>query len=477
MPRTFAAYDSIRNDSLSESLSPLSPRITRREWIRIGGIGLGGLSLPGLIAADSARSSLGDPIRAGKAKAAIILFLNGGPSQLDMWDLKPDAPEEIRGTFRPIATSTPGVLISEGLPRTARLSDKYSIIRSLCHEDADHPTAAYWMMIGSPIGRRGGADVTMNRVDRPHPGSVVAKLRGSIGGMPPFVLVPEAISPIGVERPGQFAGFLGPAYDPWRIVGDPIHARFHVGALSLPEGVGVERLADRRGLLAALDACSKALADSPSAVTLDSAQARAFDLITSSRVQKALDLSAESSETHDRYGRTIFGQSTLLARRLIESGVRLVHVNWVRHDDGPGGQGYDTHRNHLSFCKSDLFPPTDAAFGSLIEDLSDRGLLDETLVVLMGEFGRTPRFNKDGGRDHWPRCFSAILAGGGVRGGYVHGASDRIGASATRDPATPADLIATLYHALGVDHHAWLRDLQNRPLRIAEGEPIADLMT
>ena len=460
---------------MERSLSSCST-ITRRELIRIGGLGLGGLSLPALLAADV---SQGDPKRSvglGRAKAAIVLFLNGGPSHLDMWDIKPDAPAEIRGTFKPIATNVPEISIGDGMPRMARLADKYSIVRSLHHEDADHPTAAYWMMVGAPIERRGGAEVTMNRADRPHPGSVLAKSKGTIGGMPAFVLVPEAISPIGVERPGQYAGFLGPGFDPWRIVGDPLKAKFHVGALSLPEGVGPGRLADRRGLLAELDACSRAVDGSAATVSLDSAHARAFDLITSTRVRSALDLSAESASTHDRYSRTIFGQSTLLARRLIESGVRLVHVNWVRHDNGPGGQGYDTHRDHLAFCKSDLFPPTDAAFSSLIEDLSDRGLLDETLVVMMGEFGRTPRFNKDGGRDHWPRCFSAVVAGGGVRGGYVHGASDRIGASVLRDAVTPADLIATLYHALGVDPHDWLRDLQNRPLRLAAGEPIERLL-
>ena len=202
---------------------------------------------------------------------------------------------------------------------------------------------------------------------------------------------------------------------------------------------------------------------------MDEFQARAFDLLSSTAAQHAFDIAAEPAATRDRYGRHAFGQSTLLARRMVEAGVRLVHVNWVRHDNGKGGQGYDTHGKHLDLAKDDLLPPTDAAFSSLIEDLDARGLLDETLVVMMGEFGRTPRFNDAAGRDHWPHCFSVVMAGGGIKGGRVHGASDRIAAYPAADPVTPEDLLATLYHRLGVDPHALIHDQQDRPFPLADG--------
>ncbi len=203
---------------------------------------------------------------------------------------------------------------------------------------------------------------------------------------------------------------------------------------------------------------------------------RAFDLIASSAAQRAFDLKAEPDSVRDRYGRHVFGQSVLLARRMVEAGVRLVHVNWVRHDNGKGGQGYDSHRNHLEWAQNELLPPTDAAFASLVEDLDERGLLDETLVIMMGEFGRTPRFNNAGGRDHWPQCFSVVLAGGGIRGGRVHGASDKAAAYPASDPVTPGDLIATLYHCLGVDPRTLIHDFQDRPYVLADGEPLATLL-
>jgi uncharacterized protein (DUF1501 family) len=203
---------------------------------------------------------------------------------------------------------------------------------------------------------------------------------------------------------------------------------------------------------------------------------RAFDLLSSPAAQRAFDINAEPARTRDRYGRHVFGQSVLLARRLVEAGVRLVHVNWVRHDNAKGGQGYDSHRDHLNWAKTELLPPTDAAFAALLEDLTERGLLEETLLIMMGEFGRTPRFNPSGGRDHWPSCFSVVLAGGGVKGGRLHGASDRIGAYPTSSPVTPQDLMATLYHSLGVDPHTIIYDLQHRPYVLVEGSPLHSLL-
>lgn len=442
--------------------------MTRREALRVGAIGLGGLSLPSLLRAA--------PVH-GRAKSVIVLFLSGGPSHLDMWDLKPEAPEEIRGTFRPIDTNVPGIRISEHMPRMARLADKWAVIRSMAHSTANHPVASYWMMVGSVIQRNINQRAEMSREDRPHPGSVLAKMRGAAPGMPAFVMAPEAISPVGPERPGQHAGFLGAAYDPYRVNSDPNLPDYSPGALRLRAELSSVRLEGRRGLLTAIGQQTRYLEQTAAAATLDPYYTRAFDLVASPAAQRAFDVTAEPAKVRDRYGRHIFGQSVLLARRLVEAGVRLVHVNWVRHDNGKGGQGYDSHRDHLNWSKKELLPPTDAAFSSLIEDLADRGLLDETLVIVMGEFGRTPRFNKAGGRDHWPSCFSVALAGGGIRGGQVYGASDKIGAYPTANPFRPQDLTATLYQCLGINPHSLIHDQLHRPYALAEGEPVHALLS
>jgi hypothetical protein len=440
--------------------------------LRIGALGLGGLTLPGLFRLEQATAAP----RSAKAKSVILLFLSGGPSQLDMFDLKPQAPEEIRGTFKPIATNVPGIQVSEHLPCMARLADKYAVIRSMTHNNANHPAAAYWMMVGSPMTRNAPQVVSMSREDRPHPGSVAAKLLGSPPSMPAFVMVPEAISPVGPERPGQYAGFLGAAYDPYRVNSDPNLADYSPGSLGPRTEMTVTRLAERRGLLRSVSAQARHLEQTAAAQVLDPYYVKAFDLISSPAAQRAFDISSEPDRTRARYGRHTFGQSVLLARRLVEAGVRLVHVNWVRHDKGKGGQGYDSHRDHLGWCKQELLPPTDAAFASLIEDLADRGLLEQTLVVMLGEFGRTPRFNKDGGRDHWPSCFSVVVAGGGVRGGQVYGASDKIAAQPVSNPVAPQDLIATMYHCLGIDPHTTICDLLHRPLILVEGKPVRGLL-
>jgi hypothetical protein len=447
--------------------------LTRRELVRAGALGLSGLALPKLL---QLQEAAGSPGQKASARCVILLFLSGGPAQLDTFDLKPDAPAEIRGTFQPVATNVAGVRICEHLPRLTRLADKYAIVRSMAHNDANHPAASYWMMIGSPIGRRAPQNVTMSREDRPHPGSAAAKLLGLRPGLPAFVMVPEAISPVGPERPGQHAGFLGAAYDPYRVNSDPNLPDYAPGNLDPRKDVPPTRLDQRRSLLAALDQQARHLDKSATKQVLDPYYSKAFDLISSPAAQRAFDLSMEPARTRDRYGRHVFGQSVLLARRLVEAGVRLVHVNWVRHDNAKGGQGYDSHRNHLEWSKTELLPPTDAAIASLLEDLSDRGLLKETLVIVMGEFGRTPRFNKEGGRDHWPACFSVLLAGGGVHGSQVYGASDKIAAYPTANPVSPQDLIATLYHCLGIDPHTTLYDLQHRPFALADGNPVRGLL-
>jgi len=446
--------------------------LSRRELLRVGALGVGGLTMPTLLQLEAA--AVARPAR-GSRRSVIILYLSGGPSQLDTFDLKPEAPEEIRGTFRPVATNVSGIHICEHLPRLSRVMDKCAIIRSMQHSNGNHPAATYWMMVGSPMTRPAPQGVTMSREDRPHPGSAAAKFLPAPTDVPAFVMVPEAVSPVGPERPGQHAGFLGAAYDPYRVNSDPNSPEYSAGSLNLTRDVSVDRLGERRALLDHLGQQVRFLDRSAVARTLNPYYVRAFDLISAPAAQRAFDVNAESATTRDRFGRHIFGQSVLLARRLVEAGVRLVHVNWVRHDNARGGQGYDSHRDHLNWSRTELMPPTDAALASLIEDLHERGLLQETLIVALGEFGRTPRFNANGGRDHWPNCFSVLLAGGGIRGGQVHGASDRMAAYPIETPVTPQDLIATIYHHLGIDPQTIVHDLQSRPFPLVDGEVLETL--
>ena len=440
--------------------------MTRREWLRVGTLGACTLTLPNLLQLEASAP------RRARARSVIMLFLNGGPSHLDMWDLKPDAPEEIRGTFRPASTRVPGIQISEHMPMISQVMDKCAIIRSMQHATGSHPAAAYWMMVGSPIARLAPQVATMSREDRPHPGAAAGQLLPPSSRMPAWVMVPEAISPVGPERPGQHAGFLGAACDPYRVNSDPNSDSYTPGSLAPNQDMNNQRLDARRALLREVSQHARFLDDTAPAQTLDPYYTRAFDLVSSPATQRAFDISAEPARMRDRYGRHIFGQSALLARRLVEAGVRLVQVNWVRHDMGAGLQGYDSHRDHLNWARTELLPPTDRAVGALIADLAERNRLDDTLVVVMGEFGRTPRFNTLGGRDHWPNCFSMMLAGGGIRGGQVVGASDRIGAYPTTPPVTPQEVTATLYDLLGIDPHTTIYDLQRRPLALVEGQPL-----
>ncbi len=455
--------------------------MTRREVLRVGSLGWGALTLPGLLRSSEAAGGESASRLAPRARSVIILYLSGGPSQLDMWDMKPAAPEEIRGTFQPVMTSVPGIHVCEHMPRMARLADKYAIIRSMSHHEGDHLRAGYCAMTGGSLQRPVVQASGMSRDDRPHLGAALAKFLESSSTLPPFVMIPEFISPVGVPRPGQHAGFLGAEFDPYLVNSDPNLPSYSPGELRLASNLSPARLSQRRSLLATLEQRGRSLDETPAGRNLAPYYSRAFDLISSPAAQRAFDISSEPERTRDRYGRTDFGQSTLVARRLIEAGVRLVQVNFVRHDRGKGGQGYDSHSTpprppHLTWAKTALLPPTDSAFSALIEDLSDRGLLDETLVIMMGEFGRTPRFNQYGGRDHWPQCYSAVLAGGGVRRGHVFGASDRIAATVVRDPVSPEDLLATVYRLVGIDPQRTIHDLQGRPFPLVGGRPVEGLL-
>ena len=456
--------------------------ISRRGALYVGA-GAFGLTLPAILRAERESKTTEAPARRvakPRAKSVVILYLNGGPSQLDMWDMKPDAPREIRGSFRPIPTTVPGTQVSEHMPRMAKLAHKFTIVRTMSHDETDHLRAGHWVMTGGRITRPLTAFSGMERVDRPHAGSIVSRFRPS-PGLPPFVVLPEFVSPRGVPRPGQHGGFLGGRFDPYAIESDPNLAGYDPGPIASPNHTAAPRLARRRTLLDSLEHVSP-LSETGAGSEIATYRERALDLITSGGARRAFDLSEETGATRERYGRHIFGQSTLVARRLVESGVRLVQVNFVRRDNGRGGQGYDSHSApgyppHLPWAKKELLPPTDLAFAALVEDLDERGLLDETLVVMMGEFGRTPRFNANGGRDHWPDCYSLVLAGAGVRGGYLHGESDSTASKPITTPVSPEDLLATVYHALGLDHRAEIHDLQGRPYVVVDGEPVHELFS
>jgi hypothetical protein len=448
-------------------------RYSRRQALRLG-VGALGLTLPAMLRGEArAQATAQTPPR---AKSVVILYLSGGPSQLDTWDMKPDAPREIRGSFSPIPTNVPGTHICEHFPRMAQLADRYTIVRSMTHDEGDHLRAGHYVMTGGRMNRPAVILTGMKRSDRPHCGSVVAS-RLAHTQAPPFVTVPEFVSPRGVPRPGQHGGFLGGGVDPYLIHSDPNLSEYHPGPIADAEAAVPGRLGLRRSLLEALDGGTSF----PTPQEFESFRNRALSMMSSPQARDAFYLAGETQKTRDRYGRHTFGQSTLIARRLIEAGVRLVQVNFVRHDNQITGQGYDSHSvppspPHLPWCRDALFPPTDRAFAALVEDLEERGLLDETLVVLMGEFGRTPRFNKDAGRDHWPDCYSLVLAGGGVAPGGVYGASDNIAGAVTRDPVSPEDLIATVYRLLGIDHQDTMVDLGGRPHVLVDGKPVLGLL-
>ena len=430
-----------------------------------------GLTLPQLLLPGAAGAAA-----TGTAKSCIWIFLSGGPSQYETFDPKPDAPLEYRGTFKPIRTNVAGIDICEHLPLLAKQAHRYALIRSTTHTEPNHPAGCYWMMTGYQYPRNTSLSAALSREDRPHVGSVLARVHPTERrGLPSFVTLPEQIQPNGPIRSGQHAGFLGAAYDPMVVHSDPSAPDFKPGELTVSEGLTGERLIRRRALLQQTNLLT-AIENPDAEPALQPQYVKAFDLLTGGAAGRAFDLTQETLPTKERYGRNVFGQSVLLARRLVESGVRLVAVNWVRHDDGAGGQGWDTHEKHLQWSKDELLPPTDRAVASLLDDLDQRGLLDETLVVVTGEFGRTPKFNKDGGRDHWPNVFSTLVAGGGIRGGQVYGASTPDGAHVASDPVRPADLAATLYHCLGVDPRTEILDPQNRPFPISDGEVLKRLL-
>lgn len=414
----------------------------RRDFLKLGMCGLGALSLPQLVRAQK---------NAGKDTSLIFVWLAGGPPQMDTYDMKPDAPAEIRGEFKPIASNVPGIQVCELMPKTASVMDRICVLRSVTSVDlGSHERSSRYLQTGV---------LPVPNMDFASFGSVFVKEKRFKGEMPPYVGV---LKP--VER-GWGGGFLGPNYDPF-LAGDPNEKNYRVRDLLPPLGVSLDRLGRRREILQEFNSAWRAVDTEAKLNSYDPAVEQAYNMVFSEKVVKAFDIHQEPGKLRDAYGRTQIGQGLLMARRLVESGVKAVSV-WMG--------GWDTHAKNFESLKTKLLPPLDQGFGMLIEDLSARGLLDNTLVVQIGEFGRTPQVNKDAGRDHWPKAFSVALAGGGIKGGQLIGATDKHAAEVTDRPITVEDLSATVFTSLGVDLHRVNHTPEGRPIAIVNGgKPVTE---
>jgi hypothetical protein len=439
--------------------------------LQIGAIGALNLALPQVLAAGERLARSGS---AAGADSCILVFLNGGPSHLDMWDMKPGLPQEMRSTFQPIATSVPGTQVCEHLPGLARLMHHCTLVRSVHHDQVAHAPAVYTALTGIPSNVRAGI-VGAKPTDHPAIGSVVGRFRPPASHVPPYVLMPylTAEGAGGPPQPGFLGGWLGKTHDPFLVLrGGQDPDGLNLPALAPGTELTTERVGGRRQLLAGLNQTGPVRAGQ--AGEMERLQARACDLLTSSAAQRAFQLDREAPRLRDAYGRNVYGQSLLLARRLVEAGTRLACISWAPDANAT----WDTHGQNFTKLKDQLLPPFDTAFSTLLTDLVDRGLLERTLVVVMGEIGRTPKINNGAGRDHWEFCYTVLFAGGGVRGGFTYGASDRHGAYPSRNPVTASDVVATIYHALGIGPDVEIRDRLNRPmLLLPEGAPVLDVFS
>ena len=445
--------------------------LARRQLLKLGSLGLPGmgLTLPRLLAAESsgAKRTL-QPL----ADNCILLFLNGGASHLDMWDMKPHAPDGIRGEFHPISTSLADYQMCEHLPRLARQAHHATIVRSMNHTvNNSHAAAVYASLTGHDRGEQGGGTKS---TDHPSLGSIMARLRPTAANVVPHVCLPYITKEGagGPPQPGFFGGFLGHSLDPLFVLKDPNAPDFRVPELTLQNEVTSDRLASRRRLF---ENAGIAFEAGPSAAgEMTRMQSRALDLLTSEQTQRAFRLTDESDATRESYGRNIYGQSTLLARRLLEAGTRIVTISWAPDANAT----WDTHGNNFKTLKSTLLPQFDSACASLISDLSERGMLERTIVAVLGDFGRTPRINANGGgRDHWNFCYTVMLVGGGFQPGLIYGSSDSTGAFPASHPLVPGDIISTIYAALGVDPTTDIHDQFQRPYRVVPaGEVVPDLL-
>lgn len=448
--------------------------MSRRKALSIGGMGMLGVTLPKLL---QAKETTGG--RPGRAKSVIFLYQFGGPSHLDTFDPKPDAPDGVRSHFGVIETSAPGIRICDQLPKVATVMNEVTLVRTVYHTMKNHNSAAYYALTGHapPLD-----DIRLRDTLELFPayGSVVDRLSPAANGMPTFVAYPHVLRD-GEITPGQHASFLGKAHDPLLVTSDPNEAGFSLPELSLPTGVTTDRLQNRREIQQLINRQSRINEYSATARGLDAYYDKTMSMLNSSRVREAFNLSAEPSSVRDRYGRTTYGQSCLLARRLVESGVKFVNVYFANNIGGRTTTGgWDTHgfdnTRMYPILRDYQLPVTDQTLPTLILDLKERGLLDETLIVWMGEFGRTPKINDNISRDHWPQCYTVLLAGGGAKQGFVYGSSDKNAAYPDKDPVLLDDLTATVFSLLGIDPQTEVRDKLNRPLPISAGKIVTGLM-
>ncbi len=448
---------------------PALSEISRRRVLQAGTFGALGASLTDLVASDE--SNRREQLTPG-ADSCVLIFLNGGPSHLDMWDMKPDAADGIRGEFSPIATSLPGYQMSEHLPKLAQQAHRATVVRSMHHGvNNAHAAAVYAAITGHDRGEIGGGT---KPTDYPTPGSVLSMIRPPERNAVSHVCLPYITKEgaKGPPQPGFFAGFLGSQRDPLFVLKDPNAADFGIPELTLQTGVSAKRLATRRSLVEQID---RRLASESSPREMTGLQGRAIDLLTSSEAQAAFRISDEPDKLREAYGRNIYGQSTLLARRLLEAGTRLVTLSWAPDANAT----WDTHSGNFKKLRRTLLPQLDSAVSSLVTDLNERGMLKRAVVAVMGDFGRTPKINKnDAGRDHWNYCYSLMLIGGGFREGLIYGASDSTGAFPARDALIPGDIVSTIYHQLGIRHDRMIYDRQHRPFRLVPtGDVVQELIS
>lgn len=445
--------------------------LSRRAWLASSSAAAAGLGLAGsapALAVEGVARSL-----APTAKSVILIFNCGAPSHIDLWDPKPLAADNIRSRFANIDTNVPGIQFTELLPRMAAMADKLAVVRTLHHGHSAHNSGMHWSIVGRPY-KVNSTLINPGPSDYPSFGTLLgwlAQREGYDNPLPPYVITPYPhCDSMLYLTPGQFGSCLGVRYDPFVLNEDPNKPDFRVRDMGLVDGVPLERVAARQALWSALDRHGQSIA-TPGVSELQVNQSKAWSLMTSASGSQAFDLSREPDKVRDRYGRHSWGQSHLLARRLIEAGVRIVTTV-----NGPSIT-WDTHKNNDEQLKNRLVPPMETAYSALLEDLSERGLLDSTLVIWMGDFGRTPIINADGGRDHWPQCYSMILAGGGIRGGQVVGQSDKIGGEPWSRPVTPADIHATIFTAMGYDPHAiTYHTVDGRPIPLSEGQVVRELL-
>ncbi len=467
--------------------------ISRRDLMRVGGASLLGLNLPQFLqwkaqAAETGVSALKGAKGFDTAKSVLMVFLQGGPSHVDIWDPKPDAPLNIRGEFKSIRTKIPGTHISEHMPMMAEQLDKCTLIRSMSYTPNglfNHTAAIYQMLTGYPPDKvsPSGQLEPPSPADFPTAGSHIAKRKPPVGPVLPFVELPRPLQESGVIGKGGAAGFLGKAYDPYRLYQDP-NKPIQLDDLTLRKDIPPQRLKDRFELLKGINGSMPDLEKALNDYAIDEYYGKAYDLVLSGKARDAFDLEKESEKTRDRYGRTTFGQGLLLSRRLIESGTRFVQMNWPAVANGNAEvDSWDTHAANFGPLKNLHCPVLDRSLSALLEDMSQRGLLKETMVVAVGEFGRSPRIgvstsgnaNAPDGRDHWPYCYSAVVAGCGIGAGQQYGESDQTASSPKDKPVHPNDLLATVYYALGIDPDTTIYNHLNQPRELVKGKPVTGL--